>query len=87
MAAGSDGKPTDAQTVLSVDSIRLPDAQRLAGHARYEFGTKLWWAQLGGAGWPLPQANNEPLAFRLDVGGNDVVADLKDLSLRAADVE
>jgi hypothetical protein len=86
-ANGTGGMPAAAQTVLTVDSIRLPDLQRLTGHARYEFGTKMWWAQLGGAGWPLPQVGNEPLAFRLDVGGNDVIADLKDLSLRAADVD
>lgn len=83
---GGGTDPQAGQTVLDVTSIRLPDAARLGGQARYETGTGLWWLRLDGSGWPVAQLGGEPLAFRLDVGGDGVLSELRDLSLRAAGI-
>lgn len=73
-------------TEVTVNSVRLPDQDRLNGAGSYNLASGAWWAKVGGGGWPVSQLGGEALAFDLDASGTAEQIYLKGLSFWAADV-
>lgn len=76
-----------SNSLVSLDSLKLPDTEKLACRGGIDLSKQTWWLWADGNNWILPEANDARVRFSVNTWGDFTNATVEQLYLQVGQLE